>query len=74
MREKDAMTDDDAALTPPMSDELLALAERRTFCPEDGRACYTPDGPEPEGFRCANYGLCKSFERQALQTKEERDE
>lgn len=38
---------------------------RRTFCPEDGRACYTPKGPEPEGFRCANYELCKSFERPA---------
>jgi hypothetical protein len=35
---------------------------RRTFCPEDGRACYTPEGPEPEGFSCANYDLCKSFE------------
>lgn len=34
---------------------------KRTFCPEDGRACYTPDGPEPEGFVCANIGLCASF-------------
>lgn len=22
--------------------------ERRTFCPEDGRPCYTPEGNEPE--------------------------
>src|SRR5690349_4324955 len=35
---------------------------RRTFCPEDGRACYTPKSDEPVGFRCANYILCKSFE------------
>jgi hypothetical protein len=39
---------------------------RRTFCPEDGRACYTPKGDEPIGFRCANYSLCKSFELPAL--------
>jgi hypothetical protein len=36
--------------------------KRRTFCPEDGRACYTPQEHEPEGFKCANYELCKSFE------------
>ena len=40
--------------------------ERRTFCPEDGRPCYTPKGPEPDGFRCANYVLCKSFEPGSL--------
>lgn len=38
--------------------------KRRTFCPEDGRPCYTPRGDEPEGFKCANYSLCKSFERE----------
>ena len=35
---------------------------RRTFCPEDGHACYTPDGDEPIAFTCANAKLCASFE------------
>lgn len=42
------------------------MSERRTFCPEDGHACYTPKGDEPEGFTCANRGLCASFEPKAI--------
>lgn len=44
----------------PIPSRTSLYHERRTFCPEDGRACYTPEEDEPKGFKCRNADICRT--------------